>query len=359
MVVAERKENNKCRPDPPLSGPGLRKIAVDSTRGRAVDPAKAIPKRPPIGIIGVPVETGASERGAAMGPAALRTAGLVECFNDLGWEVVDHGDVTLGPAGRPPVRSATPAQRTQQVAAMVRDLADQTYALTKQGAVPITLGGDHSLAMGSVSGVARHFREKGGELFVLWLDAHADFNTPATSRTGNLHGMATAYLCGEPGFETLMGAAQPVIDRRNLILFGSRSLDREERALLEARGIQVIDMRLIDELGVPALMRRLLAEIAGRNGRIHVSLDVDFLDPGLAPGVGTPVPGGVTYREAHLVMEMLCDSGLVAALDLVELNPFFDERGKTARLLVELTGSLFGRQIIHHAPRRADAVRPE
>jgi arginase len=203
--------------------------------------------------------------------------------------------------------------------------------------------------MGSVSGVARHFRESGSDLFVLWLDAHADFNTPATSPTGNLHGMATAYLCGEPGFETSIGAAQPVIDRRNLILFGLRSVDREERALLKTRGIQVIDMRLVDELGVPALMRRMLSDIAAKNGRIHVSLDVDFLDPALAPGVGTPVPGGVTYREAHLVMEMLCDSGLVAALDLVELNPFFDERGKTARLLVELTGSLFGRQIIHHA----------
>jgi arginase len=288
-----------------------------------------------------------------MGPDALRTARLIETLAELGRRVVDRGEIGIRRRDAAPAEtSAVRPRNLSEVAGVVRSLANLAFDIVKAGEVPVILGGDHSLAMGSVTGVARRFRAIGRELFVLWLDAHADFNTPATSPTGNLHGMPTAFLCGEPGFDGLMGGRdRPALDPRNLTLFGLRSVDREERAILEARGVQVVDMRVIDEVGVPALMRELLDRVAANDGVLHVSLDADFIDPSLAPGVGTPVPGGATYREAHLVMEMLCDSGLVASLDLVELNPYRDEGGKTARLLVELAASLFGRHIFHHSRR--------
>jgi arginase len=212
--------------------------------------------------------------------------------------------------------------------------------------MPVFLGGDHSLSMGSVNGVARHAAETGRELFVLWLDAHADFNTPASTPSGNMHGMSAAFLCGEAGFEEVFGdEPRRPIDPANLHLFGIRSIDRDERNLLVARGIDVVDMRLIDEHGASVLIRRVLERIASRDGLLHVSFDLDALDPALAPGVGTDVPGGLTYREAHLVMEMLFESGLVASLDIVELNPYLDDRGRSARLAVDLVSSLFGRQV--------------
>jgi arginase len=210
------------------------------------------------------------------------------------------------------------------------------------------LGGDHSLSIGTVHGVSRYAEEAGRPLFVLWLDAHADFNTPATTPSGNLHGMSAALLAGEPGFEAVFGEAARAVRPENLHLFGTRSVDRDERKLLRARGVHVVDMRLIDEFGVGVLMRRVLEAVATAGALLHVSLDVDFLDPGAAPGVGTTVPGGATVREAHLAMELLHDSGLVTSLDVVELNPFLDVRGQSALLLVDLIGSLFGRQIIEH-----------
>jgi arginase len=211
------------------------------------------------------------------------------------------------------------------------------------------LGGDHSLSIGTVNGVARHAQEAGRELFVLWLDAHADFNTPATTPSGNMHGMSAALLAGEPGAEAVFGEhARAAIRPANLRFFGIRSIDSGERALLRARGVDIVDMRLIDEFGVGALMRRVLDAVAAADGMLHVSFDIDFLDPSVAPGVGTTVPGGATIREAHLAMELLHDSGLVASLDVVELNPFLDVRGQSAILLVDLIGSLFGRQIIEH-----------
>jgi arginase len=235
------------------------------------------------------------------------------------------------------------------------------YEMVAGGRVPIALGGDHSLSMGSVNGVARHAREAGRPLSVLWLDAHADFNTPATSPSGNLHGMSTAFLCGEAGLDGLIGDEPRVpIHPARLHIFGARSIDAEERALLRARGIDVVDMRMIDEFGVSVPLRRILDAVAAENGLLHVSLDVDFLDPAIAPGVGTMVPGGATYREAHLVMELLHDSGLVASLDLVELNPFLDDRGMTARLLIDLVASLFGRRIMDRAsPGGRLAYRPD
>jgi arginase len=204
--------------------------------------------------------------------------------------------------------------------------------------------------MGSVNGMARHARDLGRPLCVLWLDAHADFNTPGTSPSGNMHGMSAALLAGEPGLEVVYGQEpRAPLPPGNLHLFGIRSIDQGERTLLRARGINVIDMRQIDELGVAVPLRRILDKVNAANGMLHVSLDVDFLDPSIAPGVGTTVPGGATFREAHLVLELLHDSGLVVSLDVVELNPFLDVRGRSALVLVDLIDSLFGRQIIEHA----------
>jgi arginase len=313
-----------------------------------------------IGLIGVPVEAGAGRRGCVMGPAALRTAGLAEILTELDADVADLGDLARARLSAP-VGIAAGAKHADDIAAWIRPLSVATYEMVAGGRVPIALGGDHSLSMGSVNGVARHAREAGRPLSVLWLDAHADFNTPATSPSGNLHGMSTAFLCGEAGLDGLIGDEPRVpIDPARLHIFGARSIDAEERALLRARGIDVVDMRMIDEFGVSVPLRRILDAVAAENGLLHVSLDVDFLDPAIAPGVGTMVPGGATYREAHLVMELLHDSGLVASLDLVELNPFLDDRGMTARLLIDLVASLFGRRIMDRAsPGGRLAYRPD
>jgi arginase len=228
--------------------------------------------------------------------------------------------------------------------------------MARSGALPVFLGGDHSLSMGSVNGVAQHWREQGRKLFVLWLDAHADYNTPATTITGNMHGMSGAFLCGEPGLDHLLrDEPRASIPSAQLGLFGLRSVDRLEKELLGRRDVWIADMRRIDEFGVAVLMRQFIERVRAQDGVLHVSLDVDFLDPVATPGVGTTVPGGATYREAHLVMELLHDSGLVRSLDLVELNPFLDDRGLTARTIVELVGSLFGQQI-HDRPTPTNAV---
>ena len=303
-------------------------------------------RRPSLTLIGAPVEDGASRPGALMGPAMLRTAGIAEALASLGYDVLDRGDLSLArdvhELDPPPGR----ARNFSRVAAWSRLVCRETYAVLKSGRLPIVLGGDHSLAMGSVAGAARYAAEAGRELFVLWLDAHSDFNTPATSPSGNLHGMPAAMLTREPGLEGVLGdEPHGLIEPANLHLFGIRSIDDGERRLLRARGVGVVDMRLLDEFGAAVHIRRIIERVRARDGLLHVSLDLDFLDPGIAPGVGTPVPGGVTYREAHLVMELLHGSGLVSSLDLVELNPFLDERGKSALLMVDLAASLFGRQV--------------
>jgi arginase len=299
-----------------------------------------------IAVLGVPVDIGASQRGTMMGPAALRTAGLLTVLGELASEVRDHGDISISEAAELDDSPPDNAKQYREIQRWTRALSARAYELARSGAVPIFLGGDHTLSMGSVNGVARHWHESGRELFVLWLDAHADYNTPATTVSGNMHGMSAAFLCGEPGLDRLLGdEPRRSIDPDQLELFGIRSIDKLEKDLLQQRRISVVDMRQIDEFGVGVLIRRVIDKVRARNGVLHVSFDVDFLDPDLAPGVGTTVPGGATYREAHLVMEMLHDSGLVRSVDIVELNPFLDERGRTARTAVELIGSLFGQQI--------------
>jgi arginase len=314
---------------------------------------------PRIALLGIPIEVGASQPGTLMGPAALRTAGIGRLLEQLELCVEDHGDLAtpaVSTDGPPPNN----AKYYDEIKGWIRELSERAYSLARSGAVPIFMGGDHSLSMGSVNGVARYWQQQlNRPVFALWLDAHADYNTPATTETGNMHGMAAAFLCGEPGLDGLLGG-QPraCLTPNQLDLFGTRSIDPLERKLLRERRVTIADMRAIDEFGVAVLIRRVIERVRAQNGVLHVSFDVDFLDPEVAPGVGTTVPGGATYREAHLVMELLNDSGLVRALDIVELNPFLDERGRTARVAVELIGSLFGLQITDR-PTPSNAVLPE
>ena len=292
-----------------------------------------------IDIIGAPIEIGTSEPGSLMGPAALRTAGLGRVLQDLGYAVNDAGDLAPDCAAG---QRDLPAIR-----AWMTLIAGAVEAAFTRGSLPLVAGGDHSLSLGSIDGMLRHCRRTGRPVFVLWLDAHADFNTVETSPSGNVHGMPLAALSGEPGFDSLFeGMERPRLDPRHIHLFGLRSIDAGERALVTRRDVKVVDMRTIDEFGVVAPLRRILDRVRAADGHLQVSFDIDFLDPTVAPGVGTTVPGGATFREAHLIMEMLCDSGLVGSLDVVELNPFLDERGRSARVLVELVASLFGRRII-------------
>jgi arginase len=311
-----------------------------------------------IAVLGAPIDIGASQRGTLMGPAALRTAGLLTLLDGLGFEVQDHGDISISDVAELADAPPDNARYYREIQRWIRTLSARAFELAQSGAIPIFLGGDHSLSMGSVNGMARHWRDLGRELFVVWLDAHADYNTPATTLSGNMHGMSAAFLCGEPGLDSLLGEEpRAPIDPDQLELFGTRSIDKLERDLLRDRRISVADMRQIDEFGVGVLIRRVIDKVKARDGVLHISFDVDFLDPQLAPGVGTTVPGGATYREAHLVMEMLHDSGLVRSVDIVELNPFLDERGRTARTAVELIGSLFGQQITDR-PTPTNAIGP-
>jgi arginase len=267
-------------------------------------------------------------------------------LEELDFAVEDHGDLTV--AGVAALEDTPPqnAKHYREIQRWIRTISARAYELAKTGAIPIFLGGDHSLSMGSINGVARHCREQGRELFVMWLDAHADYNTPATTITGNMHGMSAAFLCGEEGLDGLLGhEPRAPIDSSRLELFGTRSIDKLEKDLVKLRRISVADMRKIDEFGVSVLIRRVIDRVKAVDGVLHLSFDVDFLDPEVAPGVGTMVPGGATYREAHLIMELLNDSGVVRSLDIVELNPFLDDRGRTARSVVELIASLFGQQI--------------
>ncbi len=315
------------------------------------------PKR--IAVLGAPIDIGASQRGTLMGPAALRTAGLLTLLHGLGFEVQDYGDLSVNDVIEQTDAPPENARHYREIQRWIGVLSARAYELARSGATPIFLGGDHTLSMGSVNGIARYWQQTGREVFVVWLDAHADYNTPATTISGNMHGMSAAFLCGELGLEGLLDQElRSSIDPDRLELFGTRSIDKLEKDLLRHRRISVADMRQIDEFGVGVLIRRVIEKVRARNGVLHVSFDVDFLDPSLAPGVGTTVPGGATYREAHLVMEMLHDSGLVRSADIVELNPFLDERGRTARTAVELIGSLFGQQITDR-PTPTNAIEPD
>ncbi|SPH17869.1 Arginase [Defluviimonas aquaemixtae] len=299
-------------------------------------------------LIGAPIDTGQKREGCLMGPAAYRVAGLAQSLSELGHPVIDHGDVALAELDEHDCPNPA-VHHLAETVAWTKALAMAGAAAMSEG-VPIFLGGDHSLSLGSVAGVAAHAAEQGRPLFVLWLDAHSDYHTPLTTQTGNLHGTPVAYIAGRSGFDAFPPFPASVPAER-ICLYGIRSVDTAEHAGLLETDMTICDMRVLDERGIVAPLREFLDKVRAENGMLHVSLDVDFLDPGIAPAVGTTVPGGTTFREAHLVMEHLHESGLVTSLDLVELNPFLDERGRTARLMVELVGSLMGRKVFDRPTR--------
>ncbi|WP_282026051.1 arginase [Limimaricola cinnabarinus] len=292
-------------------------------------------------LIGAGMDCGKRRRGCVMGPDAYRTAGIAGTLADLGWRVEDRGNLD-GPAWVEDAPAGKVHARDETIF-WTRQLADVAQITMAEG-FPVFMGGDHALSLGTVSGVAAHAAAKGRPLFVLWLDAHPDINTPQSTVSGNLHGTPIGYVTGQPGFDGFPTPAAPVLSE-NICFIGLRSVDLPERETITRSGMTAIDMRQIDERGIAAPLAEFLARVEAADGLLHVSLDVDFLDPSIAPAVGTTVPGGATFREAHLAMEMLHDSGLVTSLDLVELNPFLDERGRTAQLMVDLVASLFGRRV--------------
>ncbi len=295
-------------------------------------------------LLGAPVQEGAGRLGCDMGPSALRAAGLPGALRDLGYAVEDGGNLVPAPR-RPMLHPNAAIKELSSVVAWIEAVAEATYQASA-AAMPIICGGDHSLAAGTLTGMSRRAAERGRPLFVLWLDAHPDYHTLETTSSGNLHGVPVAYATGEPGFTGLFPPLVHKLSPQNICMMGIRSVDPPERRAMAAAGVTAYDMRAIDEHGVAPLLGAFLRRVADAGGMLHVSLDVDFLDPAIAPGVGTTVPGGATFREAHLIMEMLHDSGLVGSLDIVELNPFLDERGRTAILLVDLVASLMGRSVL-------------
>ena len=300
-----------------------------------------------ISLIGAPTDVGAGTRGASMGPEALRVAGLQPALESHGLQVFDRGNLS-GPAN--PWQAPEQGYRhLAEVVAWNRSVFDAVYAELQGGRLPVLMGGDHCLGLGSIGAVARHCAEQGKSLRVLWLDAHADFNTSELTPSGNVHGMPLACLCGF-GPAALTQLAQmpgggPALRADQVRQIGIRSVDAGEKRFVHEQGLEVFDMRYIDEVGMRQTMLQALAGL-GADSHLHVSFDVDFLDPDIAPGVGTTVPGGPTYREAQLCMEMIADSGCLGSLDIVEVNPALDVRNRTAELAVDLVESLFGKSTL-------------
>ena len=297
-----------------------------------------------VSLIGVPTDIGAGHRGASMGPEALRVANLVARLSARGLDVADRGNLQ-GPMNpwQPPHDGY---RHLPAVVEWNRAVYEAVYAELGAGRLPVMLGGDHCLAIGSITAVARHCRENGKQLRVLWLDAHADFNTAQVTPSGNIHGMPVACLCGMgPEELTTLGGSKPATTPDVFRQIGIRSVDEGEKRLVREARVSIFDMRQIDESGMKRVMEAAL-EGVDADTHLHVSFDVDFLDPTIAPGVGTTVRGGPNYREAQLCMEMIADTGRLASLDIVELNPAFDKRNQTAKLAVDLVESLFGKSTL-------------
>jgi arginase len=297
-----------------------------------------------ISLIGAPTDIGAGSRGSSMGPEALRVANIVSVLQSHGLEVMDRGNLS-GPANPwlPPVDGY---RHLAEVVAWNRAVHDAMYAELSLGRLPILLGGDHCLGVGSISAVARHCRDVGKKLRVLWLDAHADFNTNVLTPSGNTHGMPVACLCGHGPKELIeIGGVVPAINPKWVRQIGIRSVDAGEKRFVHEMDLEVFDMRYIDEMGMRHAMELALATLDA-NTHLHVSFDVDFLDASIAPGVGTTVKGGPTYREAQLCMEMIADTGRLASLDVMELNPALDVRNATAEVAVDLVESMFGKSTL-------------
>lgn len=301
-------------------------------------------KPQPVSVFGVPTDVGAGTRGASMGPEALRVAGLVEALAARGVDVVDRGNVT-GPRN-PWMAPVDGYRHLDEVVAWNRAVMEMSAAELAAGRMPVMLGGDHCLAIGSITAVARHCRAQGRKLRVLWIDAHADFNTCTITPSGNCHGMPVACLCGlGPDVLVDLGGPGPMLSPSDVRQIGIRSVDPDEKRLVREHGLDIYDMRYIDEVGMKQVMEAALAGLDA-DTHLHVSFDVDVLDPTIAPGTGTRVPGGLDYREAQLMMEMIADAGGADSLDVVEVNPALDKRNRTAMLAVDLVESLFGKSTL-------------
>jgi arginase len=307
--------------------------------------------RPPrrIRVIGVPLDLGASRRGVDMGPSAVRVAGLEARLEALGHEVTDGGNIRVEIA-ETQVAGKENAHYLKQIAQTCTRTAEAVVKMLEEGMTPLVLGGDHSLAVGSVSGVAEFYRnkkDKGEKIGLVWIDAHSDINTPETSPSGNVHGMPLAALLGMgPDALTKIFGYAPKILAENTVLIGVREIDSAERENIRRAGVAVYTMRDIDERGMRAVMEEALRAAGQGTAGYHVSLDMDWIDPEDAPGVGTPVRGGATYREAHLAMEIIADHGRLLSFEIVEVNPVIDEHNRTADLSVELACSAFGKKIL-------------
>ncbi len=297
-------------------------------------------------IIGVLMDLGADRRGVDMGPSAIRVAGLNDRLAGLGYEATDAGNIGVR---NPEMMQITDRKLKYlpEIAAACQTLAEQVEATLEHGAVPIILGGDHSIAIGSVSGLAAYHHKRDHRVGVIWFDAHGDMNTPETSPSGNIHGMPFAAILGHGAKElTHIGGFAPKVYAEDCVLIGARSVDPEEAVALKASGIRVITMRELDERGMSAAMDEAMWLASRRTAGFHVTMDMDFVDPDYAPGVGTPVPGGPTYRESHLAMEKIADSGKMLSFELTEVNPVLDISNRTAELGVQLILSAFGKKIM-------------
>ena len=300
----------------------------------------------PVHIIGVSLDLGGNRRGVDMGPSAFRIAGLAERLTALGITVVDEGDLV---APIPEVKSAGDPQKKyiHEITKVCEELYRTAIAVFDSGGFPLVLGGDHSLAAGSVAATADYARRSQGRIGVIWVDAHGDMNTPATSGSGNVHGMPLASLLGpEPAELSRIGGFSPKVLPQNTVLIGIRNLDDREKEIVRGAGVHVFTMKDIDRAGIAVVIEQALGHAGAGTSGVHVSFDMDVCDPSIAPGVGTPVKGGLDYREAHMVMEIVADSGLLRALDLVEVNPILDDRNATAILGVELAASALGQKIL-------------
>lgn len=297
-------------------------------------------------IIGVLMDLGADRRGVDMGPSAIRVADLNERLAALGYAVDDAGNIGVR---NPEMLQVTDTnlKYLPEIAAACRKLADQVEAVLESGAIPIVLGGDHSIAIGSVSGLSAYYRKRNQRVGVIWFDAHGDMNTPDTSPSGNIHGMPFAAILGHGTKDlTHIGEFAPKVSPEDCVLIGARSVDPEEAVALRASGVRVITMRELDERGMSSVMDEAMMLASRRTAGFHVTMDMDFVDPDFAPGVGTPVPGGPTYRESHLAMEKIADSGKMLSFELTEVNPVLDVANKTAELGVQLILSAFGKKIM-------------
>jgi arginase len=299
-----------------------------------------------IHLLGVPMDLGSGRRGVDMGPSAIRIAGLADRLAELGHKVVDEGDVGIKNMEALKVGDVH-ARYLGEIVRASRLVCSKVERIVGKGHFPLVLGGDHSISVGTVSAVAMAARREGKKIGLLWVDAHGDINTPETSPSGNIHGMPVAALLGEgPEALTSIGGEGPKVDPRNVAMVAIRSLDEGEKVRLKRYGVEVHTMSEVDRIGIDKVMKEALARVTNGTDRVHVSFDLDAVDPTVAPGVGTPVKGGLDYREAHLLMEMLSDSGVMTSLEVVEANPILDDRNASGTFAVELVQSAFGKRIL-------------